>query len=65
MMSRLMPLCRSEPLEADLKSLLYYFRHHTVEPDILKRLCFVELVYMLQHHANRYGALSVWICHIC
>lgn len=44
---------RSEALEADLKSLLYYFRHHTVEPDILKRLCFVELVYMLQHHANR------------
>ncbi|DBA87229.1 TPA: hypothetical protein ACH3X1_004295 [Trebouxia sp. C0004] len=44
---------RSESLEAQLKSLLYYFRHHTVEPEILKRLCFVEIVYMLQNHANR------------
>ncbi len=52
-------LCRSESLEAQLKSLLYYFRHHTVEPQILKRLCFVEIVYMLQNHANRYGTVSV------
>ncbi|KAL0027369.1 hypothetical protein WJX79_005479 [Trebouxia sp. C0005] len=44
---------RSEILEAQLKSLLYYFRHHTVEPEILKKLCFVEIVYMLQNHANR------------
>ncbi|DBB18325.1 hypothetical protein WJX82_007786 [Trebouxia sp. C0006] len=44
---------RSASLEAQLKSLLYYFRHHTVEPEILKRLCFVEIVYMLQNHANR------------
>lgn len=54
-------LCRSESLEAQLKSLLYYFRHHTVEPEILKRLCFVEIVYMLQNHANRYGTVSVVI----
>ena len=46
-------LCRCQSLEAQLKSLLYYFRHHTVEPEILKRLCFVEIVYMLQSHANR------------
>lgn len=44
---------RCQSLEAQLKSLLYYFRHHTVEPEILKRLCFVEIVYMLQSHANR------------
>ncbi|DBA90864.1 TPA: hypothetical protein ACH3X2_004268 [Trebouxia sp. C0005] len=44
---------RSEILEAQLKSVLYYFRHHTVEPEILKRLYFVEIVYMLQNHANR------------
>lgn len=44
---------RNEALEAELKTLLYYFRHHTVEPEVLKRLCFVELVYMLQNHANR------------
>ena len=53
--------CRSESLEAQLKSLLYYFRHHTVEPQILKRLCFVEIVYMLQNHANRYGTVPVVI----
>ena len=46
-------MSRDEALEADLKSLLYYFRHHTVEPEILKRLCFVEIVYSLQNHANR------------
>lgn len=44
---------RDTSLEADLKSLLYYFRHHTVEPEVLKRLCFVEIVYSLQNHANR------------
>ncbi|KAL3153054.1 hypothetical protein ABBQ38_012077 [Trebouxia sp. C0009 RCD-2024] len=44
---------RDASLEADLKSLLYYFRHHTVEPEVLKRLCFVEIVYSLQNHANR------------
>lgn len=54
-------LCRSESLEAQLKSLLYYFRHHTVEPEILKRLCFVEIVYMLQNHANRCGTVPVVI----
>jgi len=52
-------LCRSESLEAQLKSLLYYFRHHTVEPEILKRLCFVEIVYMLQNHANRCVPLKI------
>ena len=50
----LLSVCRDEALEADLKTLLYYFRHHTVEPEILKRLCFVEIVYSLQNHANRY-----------
>lgn len=50
------PASRDEALEADLKSLLYYFRHHTVEPEILKRLCFVEIVYSLQNHANRCGS---------
>ena len=50
-----LPVSRDEALEADLKSLLYYFRHHTVEPEILNRLCFVEIVYSLQNHANRCG----------
>ena len=54
----LMSVRRSECLEADLKSLLYYFRHQTVEPEVLKRLCFVEIVYMLQNHANRCNAAT-------
>ncbi|DBA70589.1 TPA: hypothetical protein ACH3X2_011978 [Trebouxia sp. C0005] len=56
---------RSEILEAQLKSLLYYFRHHTVEPEILKKLCFVEIVYMLQNHANRYWTVSVVSDFVC
>ena len=45
---------RDDLLEADLKTMLYYFRHHTVDIAILKQLCFVETVYVLQKHPNRY-----------
>ena len=61
--------CSDAALEAELKTLLYYFRHHTVEPEVLKRLCFVELVYMLQSHPNRcqntmsmMSAISIHAC---